>query len=78
MDVTNCEMSKVCEQYNNVHFADLNNLGKLFHTSHGLHLSRLGKAYVADKILYVSDMLAFRRAKNVVQHIALGYDPSYF
>lgn len=71
-------MSKVCEQYNNVHFENLNNLGKLFHTSHGLHLSKLGKAYVADEILYNSDMLASRRAKNVGLHIALAYDPSNF
>lgn len=48
---TNVEINKVCNDFKNVVFVDISNIGKKFHTGHGLHLNRLGKMYIVNKIL---------------------------
>ncbi|XP_068084679.1 uncharacterized protein [Anabrus simplex] len=47
----NEELLKICRHFKNVKYVDISNLGRRFHTWHGLHLNRLGKRYVVNSIL---------------------------
>lgn len=49
----NEEIQTVCKYFKTVHYLDLGKIGRRFHTNHGLHLSRLGKMDVTDRILEI-------------------------
>lgn len=41
----------ISQQFKNVTVVDISNIGRRFHTSHGLHLNGVGKLLVTQKIL---------------------------
>lgn len=47
---TNLEIARICRQFKNVRLLDISNIGRRFHTRHGLHLNSLGKRYISDFI----------------------------
>lgn len=51
VDIANNEMRKICKKLKNVTFLDISNLGRRLHTENGLHLKKLGKIYVSEKIV---------------------------
>lgn len=67
-------MYKICKKFNNVTFSELSNIGKRFHTTHGLHLNELGKLYICKEIVDFSDMISQSKT-NIVQPIPLEYRP---
>lgn len=49
----NTEIQNICRRFENVKFVDISELGRRFHTNHGLHLNKVGKKLITNKILEI-------------------------
>ena len=50
----NYKIRNLCKVFKNMMIIDLENLGRRFHSRHGMHLNSLGKRFISDDIIKIA------------------------
>ena len=71
IDRVNAEIMHFQKTFKNLFVLDIHNIGRRFHTPHGLHLNQLGKTLICDQILSIVKDFPHKTQKI----IALPWEP---